>query len=114
MQTLALRNTAKKPLVPNVPIIQPLCSFKTFNMDMGILYQAGQRAVMDGDDQIGSLEDRLLAQAEISRYESAFGVQTLIGTRPARRRAAAGNFQPAHAAFVSAPNDVADLEAALE
>jgi hypothetical protein len=83
-------------------------------MDMGILYQAGQRAVMDGDDQIGSLEDQLLAQAEISRYESAFGVQTLIGRRPARRRAAAGNFQPAHAAFVSPPNDVADLEAALE
>jgi hypothetical protein len=68
-------------------------------MDMGILYQAGQRAVMDGDDQIGSLEDRLLAQAEISRYESAFGVQTLIGTRPARRRAAAGNFQPARVAI---------------
>jgi hypothetical protein len=45
---------------------------------MGILYQAGQRAVIDGDDQIGSLEDRLPAQAEISRYESAFGVQTLL------------------------------------
>jgi len=26
MQILALRNTAKKPLVPNVPIVQPLCS----------------------------------------------------------------------------------------
>jgi hypothetical protein len=64
-------------------------------------------------DQIGSLEDRLLAQAKSADMNRLFGVQTLIGTRPARRRAAAGSFQPAHA-FVSPANNVADLEAALE
>ena len=48
------------------------------------------------EDEIDPLEERLLARAQPADMNRLL-VQAVLGTRPARRRAAAGSSQPAYA-----------------